>query len=47
MNNVKLTETIVKIVNEIIGGTTTIELTEEIKELLFDGVLKIINEQVH
>lgn len=47
MNNVKLTEKIVEVVEKIIYNETVFEVTTELKDSLFDGIYKIINEQVN
>ena len=47
MNNVKLTETIVEAVKELLAEKFKLVINDEMEEDMFDNVLKIINEQVN
>ena len=47
MNNVKLTETIVKAVEEVLAEQFKFVINNEMEDYIFDKVLKIINEQVN
>ena len=47
MNNVKLTETIVKAVKEALAEQFKFVINNEMEDYIFDKVLKIINEQIN